>query len=667
MPLNKAFSIKRLKILKDKINIYNQQYHTYDNPEVTDKEYDTLYLELKSIEKEFPGLITTDSPSNRIGSKLLGGFNKINHSKPMLSLNNAANDDEFTNFYKKIHEDLNTREIIFFAEPKFDGLAISITYKDGLYYSAITRGDGNIGEDVTANVKTIKSLPLKLLGKNTPKNLVLRAEVYMTIKEFNDINNNLKKLKMKTFANPRNIAAGTIRQLDPEVASKRNLQIFFHGVIDIDNAYADKSHSEGLNRINNYGLHVCKYNKIIASLAEARKYFDHINDLRPTLPYEIDGIVFKVNDYNLQKKIGYTSKAPKWSIAYKFQSIEAVTILKDVSFQVGRTGVITPVAELKPISIGGVTVSRASLHNMDEIKKKDIRIGDHVFVKRAGDVIPDIDRVLLNKRKNVKKIIIPKICPSCNTSIIKISDQSIYKCPNNHDCQPQITQTIEHFASRKAINIDGLGEGIIVLLIKNKLISNYADLYNLSKTKLVNLDRMGDLSADNLLKSIEKSKDIEFAKFIYALGIKEVGYTTANIISKNFTSIDKLMLTSINTLEGIKDIGPIVAKNIYDFFADIYNKNIIKKLLNYGICIKYKNIKKHNKFKNYTFVITGTFNNYSRKELEEIIDSNGGKISSSVSKNTTFLLLGNNPGSKHKKAKNLKTKILTEKELIKLL
>ena len=427
MPLDKAFSIKRLKILKDKINIYNQQYHTYDNPEVTDKEYDTLYLELKSIEKEFPDLITTDSPSNRIGSKLLGGFNKVNHSKPMLSLNNAANDDEFTNFYKKMHEDLDIRKIIFFAEPKFDGLAISITYKDGLYHSAITRGDGNIGEDVTANVKTIKSLPLKLLGKNTPKHLVLRAEVYMTIKEFEAINNNLKKLKMKTFANPRNIAAGTIRQLDPEVASKRNLQIFFHGVIDIDNAYANESHSEGLNRITHYGLQVCKHNKIITSLAEARKYFDYINDLRSTLPYEIDGIVFKVNDYSLRKKIGYTSKAPKWSIAYKFQSIEAVTILKDVSFQVGRTGVITPVAELKPILIGGVTVSRASLHNMDEIKKKDIRIGDYVFVKRAGDVIPDIDRVLFDKRKNVKRIIIPKICPSCNTSIIKISNQSIYK------------------------------------------------------------------------------------------------------------------------------------------------------------------------------------------------------------------------------------------------
>jgi DNA ligase (NAD+) len=667
MSLNKAFAVKRLKILKDKIDIYNKQYHTYDNPEVTDKEYDALYLELKSIEKEFPDLITIDSPSNRVGFKLLGGFKKINHSKPMLSLNNAANDDEFTNFYKKTHEDLNIRKIIFFAEPKFDGLAISITYKDGLYHSAVTRGDGNIGEDVTANVKTIKSLPLKLLGKNTPKHLTLRAEVYMTIKEFKAINNDLKKSNIKPFANPRNIAAGTIRQLNPEIASKRNLQIFFHRVIDIDDAYTDKSHSEGLKRITNYGLQVCEHNKIIVSLAEAREYFNYINSLRSTLPYEIDGIVFKVNDYNLQKKIGYTSKAPKWSIAYKFQSIEAVTILKDVNFQVGRTGVITPVAELNPISIGGVTVSRASLHNMDEIKKKDVRIGDYVFVKRAGDVIPDIDRVLFNKRKNVKKITIPKICPSCNTSIIKISNQSIYKCPNNYDCQPQIIQTIQHFASRKAMNIDGLGEGIIVLLIKNKLISNYADLYNLSKKTLVNLDRMGELSSNNLLTSIEKSKDIEFSKFIYALGIKEVGHTTANIISKNFTSIDKLMLTSTNFLEGIKDIGPIVSKNIYDFFSDAHNKNIIKKLLNYGIYIKYKKTKMHNKFKGYIFVITGTFNNYSRKELEELIDSNGGKISNSISKNTTFLLLGDNPGSKHKKAKDLNVKIITEKNFIRLL
>ena len=667
MSLDKAFAIKRLKTLKDKINLYNQKYHTYDNPEVTDKEYDTLYLELKNIEKEFPDLITIDSPSSRVGSKLLGGFKKINHSKPMLSLNNAANDDEFTNFYNKLHEDLNIKKIIFFAEPKFDGLAISIIYKDGLYHSAVTRGDGNTGEDVTANVKTIKSLPLKLLGDNIPKYLVLRAEVYMTVKEFEAINKELKESKIKLFANPRNVAAGTIRQLDPEIASKRNLQIFFHGVIDIDKKYIDKSHSEGLKRIASYGLQVCKHNKTIKSLAEAREYFNHINNLRPTLPYEIDGIVFKIDEYNLQKKIGYTSKAPKWSIAYKFQSIEAITILRDVSFQVGRTGVITPVAELKPISIGGVTVSRASLHNMDEIKKKDVRIGDYVFVKRAGDVIPDIDRVLLDKRKNVKKIIIPKMCPSCNTSIVKISNQSIYKCPNNHNCDPQIIQTIQHFSSRKAMNIDGLGEGIIVLLIKNKLISSYADLYNLSKKELVNLDRMGELSTDNLLKSIEKSKDIEFPKFIYALGIREVGYTTANIITKNFPSIDKLMLANINVLENIKDIGPIVAKNIHNFFTDTYNKNIIKKLLHYGVCIKYKKTVMNNKFTNYVFVITGTFNHYSRKELEEIIDSNGGKISNSISKKTSFLLLGDNPGSKYKKAKNLKIKILGEKDFIKLL
>ena len=667
MSLDKASAIKRLKILKDKINLYNQQYHTYDNSEVTDKEYDALYLELKSIEKNFPDLITIDSPSNRVGSKLLGGFKKINHSIPMLSLNNAANDDEFTSFYEKIHEDLNKKKIIFFAEPKFDGLAISITYKNGLYHSAVTRGDGNIGEDVTANVKTIKSLPLKLLGRNIPKYLILRAEVYMTIREFEIINENLKQLEMKTFANPRNVAAGTIRQLDPEIASKRNLQIFFHGVIDIDKKYIDKSHSEGLRRIADYGLQVCEYNKTIKSLIEARKYFNYINNLRPTLPYEIDGIVFKVNEYNLQKEIGYTSKAPKWSIAYKFQSIEAITTLKSVSFQVGRTGVITPVAELKPISIGGVTVSRASLHNMDEIDKKDVHIGDYVFVKRAGDVIPDIDRVVLNKRKHVKKIIMPKICPACNTNIIKISHQSIYKCPNQYNCTPQIVQTIQHFSSRKAMNIDGLGEGIIDLLIKNKLILNYADLYNISKKELVNLDRMGELSADNLLKSIEKSKNIEFSKFIYALGVREVGYTTAKVISQNFTSINKLMLADISILENIRDVGPIVAKNIYDFFTDNHNKKIIKKLFNYGVCIKYKKIKMNNNFANYIFVITGTFNNYSRKELEELIDSNGGKISNSVSKKTSFLLLGDNPGSKIKKAKDLKIKILTEKDFVKLL
>ena len=493
------------------------------------------------------------------------------------------------NFTQELQKDLNDKNIVLSAEPKFDGLAISVTYKNGVYHSAVTRGDGETGEDVTANVKTIKSLPLKITATDVPKILILRAEIYMNITDFNRLNKTLALSKEKIFANPRNVAAGTIRQLDPSVASKRNLQIYFHGVMNASLS-GDRTHIGSLERIKSYGLPVCELNKLAPNLATAKDYYKHIISIRDSLGYEIDGIVYKVNSYESQKLLGFTAKAPKWAIAYKFLSAEAMTTLANVTFQVGRTGVITPVAELKPINIGGVLVSRASLHNMDEIIRKDIRINDTVYVKRAGDVIPEIDRVSIIDRKKSTKIIMPKKCPSCETDLIKISEQSTYKCPNEYNCSPQVMQSIQHFASRKAMNISGLGESLIETLVNNEVIKNYTDLYILDIKSLLNLDRMALKSSTNLIDSINKSKNISFDRFLYSLGIREVGTSTARVLAKSFSTIESLMNTDKIQLEMIKDIGPIVGENIYKFFKLQKNKNNILKLIKNGIRIIYEEL-----------------------------------------------------------------------------
>ena len=666
MPIDIPSLKIEVRSLVDVINHHNHLYHTLDQPKILDSEYDILYSKLKEFEKKYPKLIFKDSPTQRVGAKLLGGFNKIKHKNAMLSLSNASNNNDFDGFYTRLQKDLNDKNIILSAEPKFDGLAISVTYKNGLYHSAVTRGDGETGEDVTANVKTIKSLPLRITAADVPKTLMLRAEIYMTIADFNRLNKTLALAKEKIFANPRNVAAGTIRQLDPLVASKRNLQIYFHGVTDASLS-GDRTHMGSLERIKSYGLPVCELNKLTSNLKTAKTYYNDIISIRDSLGYEIDGIVYKVNDYESQKLLGFTAKAPKWAIAYKFVSAEAVTTLIDVTFQVGRTGVITPVAELNPINIGGVLVSRASLHNMDEIIRKDIRINDTVYVKRAGDVIPEIDRVSIIHRKKSTKIIMPKKCPSCETDLIKVPDQSTYKCPNEYNCLPQVMQSIQHFASRKAMNISGLGESLIEMMVNNKVIKNYTDLYILDIESLLSLDRMALKSSTNLIDSIDKSKNISFDRFLYSLGIREVGTSTARVLAKSFSTIEALMGTDKIQLEMIKDIGPIVGENIYKFFKLQKNKDNIFKLIKNGIHIIYKEISILQEYNGMTFVVTGIFDNYKRKEIEEGIRLKGGNISTSVSKKTHALILGTNPGSKYQKALDLNIKIIKEDGLSKLL
>jgi len=665
MSFDKNLLKKEYQELIDKINYHNMMYHTYDAPEIPDATFDKLYSKLKAFEKKYPNLVTAESPTMRVGSKLLSGFSKVQHKEPMLSLANASDYDDFLNFYVRLKKDLKTDDFSLFAEPKFDGLAISITYIDGHYSSAVTRGDGVVGEDVTANVKTIKSLPLVLQGSNIPSKICLKAEIYMSLIEFENLNKKLTINNEKIFANPRNVAAGTIRQLDPKVASERNLKIFIHGLI-YDDTFTDKTHSQSLSRISKYGLPICNLNKTIKSINDAQKYFKHLNDIRPTLSFEIDGIVFKIDNYKQQESLGLTSKAPKWAIAYKFKSIEVKTKLLDVTFQVGRTGIITPVAELESVNIGGVNVSRASLHNMDEINRKDIRINDIVYVKRAGDVIPEIDRVSINQRTKSIKIKTPKKCPACGSILNKISSQSIYKCTNQHNCNPQIIQTIQHFASRKAMNISGLGESIIESLVDSKTINNFTDLYHLNMQKLLNIERMAEKSSKNLLNSIQKSKNNSFDRLIYALGINEVGITTSKSLASNFKNMDSLMTASIEDLCLINDIGEIVAENIFEYFRNKYNKNNIKKLFNIGLQITYSSKNSMN-LSEKTYVITGSFINMSRQDIEQSIIDNGGRVTGSISNKTTALILGLKPGSKLDKAKKLNIDIITEEEFFKLL
>ena len=662
----KKITKKYYQLLKKKIQLFSQQYYTYDSPTISDHEFDELYRELKLIEEKNPNFIEPDSPTQLIGFKVKGGFKKVRHSKPMMSLNNAANLDEFKSFYSKIMTEI-PETVTMFAEPKFDGLAISLTYEKGNLVSAVTRGDGNEGEDVTSNIRTIRKLPLKLVARKAPDKLIVAAEVYSLISDFQRINNNLKKSQIKTFANPRNFAAGTVRQQDPIIAFKRNLQIFIHGIIEIDQNLSLPKHSESMSYLNKIGFQTCDLNKKINDINQAIDYFDNISNKRDNLPYEIDGIVYKVDNYELREQIGYTSKAPKWSIAFKFPSQVSQTKIVDITFQVGRTGVITPVAELEPVNIGGVTVSRATLHNLDDIRKKDIRKNDYVYVKRAGDVIPEIEKVNLSKRGKTSKISFPKVCPACGEIIIKISNQSIYKCPNELTCRPQIIQGIGHFASRKAMNITGLGESIIISLVDNNLINDYSDLYYLTYDSLIMLDRMAKVSVNNLISSIEKSKKPNFEKFIYSLGIREVGLSTARTLAQNFNTMDELINAKREILECIKDIGPIVADNIISFFSVSSNIEKIKKLVSSGIEIIYPKLSSNKFISSKSFVVTGSFNKISRNEIEEIILSNGGKVSSSVSGKTEYLICGEQPGSKLDKAKRIGTTILTEEKFLKLL
>jgi DNA ligase (NAD+) len=574
----------RLKNLKKIIQEHDHAYYLLDDPLISDHEYDSLFQELKKIESENPHLITPDSPTQRVGGKPLDEFKQITHKKPMLSLGNAFGNDELNAFYKRVTETLDTTDIEFSAELKFDGLAISLFYEEGFLKYAATRGDGLVGEDVTHNIKTMKVIPLRLSSDNPPKILELRGEVLMNKDDFLELNEQQKKQNLKVFANPRNAAAGSLRQLDPTVTAKRKLQFFAYGLGEVDKSIYFDYHSQMIDFIKDLGVPVSKYSEIVQNNTEMEAYFQKILGQRNALPFDIDGIVFKVNSIKSQNNLGFVSKAPRWAIAYKFPAEEAETIVNDITVQVGRTGAITPVARIKPVFVSGVTVTNATLHNEDEMNRKDIRIGDSVMVRRAGDVVPEVVRVILEKRpNNAIKFLMPKQCPICGSDIERIDGEAAQRCTGQYKCNAQIKQGISHFISRKAMNIDGLGEKIVDQLFEQGMLKNIADIYKLDFAVIENMDRFGKKSVENLKESIEKSKKTTLGKFIYALGIRNVGEATSKELAAHFRSLENLFNATVEDYLMVNDIGPVVAESLVKYFHDENNQLIINSIIESGI------------------------------------------------------------------------------------
>lgn len=661
----------RVKELRDIINEHNYRYYVLDNPEVPDVVYDRLFRELQQLEKEHPQFIDSQSPTQRVGSKPDNGFSEVQHKLPMLSLDNAMDGDEFLSFNKRVKERLGeTSEIEYVCEPKLDGLAVSIIYKNGVFTQAATRGDGTVGEDITTNVKTIQSIPLKLRDNNPPQYLEVRGEVFMPLQTFKKLNEQAIQENTKPFANPRNAAAGSLRQLDPSITSTRKLAFYAYGLgLTSDDFSISDSHYEQLIRLKSLGFPVSTEMKVCQGSMAVLDYFENLQERRNELGFEIDGVVCKVNNFALQHQLGFVSRAPRWAIALKFPAQEEMTQLLGVDFQVGRTGALTPVARLEPVYVGGVTVSNATLHNMDEVTRLELKIGDTVIIKRAGDVIPQVAAVVMSERpSDAVAITAPSECPICSSAVERLEGEAVIRCTGGIACSAQRSQAIKHFASRKAMDIDGLGDKLIDLLVDLNHIHHYSDLYKLKFSELAELERMGEKSSQKLLDALETSKLTELHKFIYALGIREVGEVTAKNLAKNFLTIDGIKRASLEDLVAINDIGPIVAQHVYNYFSNESNLSEIDELISVGI--KWPEIEALDEsslvLQGKTFVITGTLQAMTRQEAKALLESLGAKVAGSVSKNTSALVAGEKAGSKLKKAQELGIEVLGEDYLLTL-
>ena len=655
------------------INFHSYNYHSLDSPSIEDHEYDALFNELLNLEAEYPSYKYSYSPSQRVGSEPLEGFVKVEHLAPMLSLDNAFNSDDMHDFNKRILDRLTGKEAISYScEPKLDGIAVNLLYKNGYIEKATTRGDGKVGEDITHNVKTINSIPLSLMNDESelPNLIEIRGEVFIEKDDFDSNNKKAAKLGQKTFANPRNAAAGSLRQLDPTVAASRPLKFFAHGIgfIDKGNFELPESQSDTLKLYKAWGLPTNPLSDVVSNIEECEDYFEKVSNQRQKLPYEIDGVVFKVNDLKDQITLGQVSRAPRWAIARKFPAEVGTTFVKKISFQVGRVGSITPVAEFEPVNIGGVIVSHASIHNFDEIERLDVREGDTVRVKRAGDVIPQIISVDIGKRKKTStEVQPPDSCPSCDGKLIKPDGEAILRCTAGLSCPAQKCESLIHFVSRNALNIDGLGERIIDLLVERGLVSNFADLFKLKKEDILKLDGFRDKSATNLIDSINAAKDTTLARFIYSLGIREVGEATAMNLALNFNNIAAFLVATEDDLLEINDIGPVASKFILEFLAKKENIKLVNDLLHLGVSPQDIKIEDNHPFSSKSIVITGSFTNIARSQLKEELIRVGARVTSSVSAKTDFLVSGEKPGSKLKKANDLGIKVLEEEEALMLL
>ncbi len=657
---------KRIDILRETINQHNYQYYVLDDPDIPDSEYDRLLRELIDIEIEFPELIIPNSPTQRVGAAPLSEFDEVKHTVLMLSLANAFNEDEMQAFNKRINDRLETDAVIFSAETKLDGLAVSIRYENAVLKTAATRGDGYSGENITHNIRTIQQIPLNLIGDDIPELLEIRGEVFMTHKGFEELNNKQREKEGKLFANPRNAAAGSLRQLDAKITAKRQLSFFAYGIGDFKGNVEFESHTQILKQLKQWGIPVSPETKKMKSLQSCLQYYKEIGEKRAELAYEIDGVVFKVNNLLQQQALGFVSRAPRWAIAYKFPPVEEMTKILDIEVQVGRTGALTPVARLEPVFVGGVTITNATLHNLDEIKRKDVKIGDWVYIRRAGDVIPEVVSVIKEKRKNVTEFVMPNICPVCGSAVEQQEGEATYRCMGGLSCSAQNIQAIIHFVSRKAMDIDGLGEKIVIQLTEAGLVNTVAELYSLSHEQLADLERMGKKSADNLIEALDKSRETTLDRFIYALGIREVGEATARSLAQHFKQFDAIENASTEELEQIADIGPVVAHNIHSFFQETHNRKVIETLKKN---IHWETVKANqsSSLDGLTFVITGTLSSMGRDEAKQKLMALGAKVSGSVSKKTSYVVYGETPGSKYEKALQLGVKTLNEEELLELI
>ena len=662
--------VAKVRRLREALHHHNYRYYVLDDPEVSDTEYDRLMQELIRLEGVYPQLSRTDSPSVRVGAPPLAKFDSFVHSIAMLSLDNAFNDNDILEFDRRIKRNLGTdTDIEYTAEPKLDGVAVELVYEDGKLSAASTRGDGITGELITANVSTIGAVPLVMQAGNDsqlPSRLEVRGEVFIGIEAFKHLNRERIEQELPPFANPRNSAAGSLRQLDSKITAGRPLDIFFYGVgIVTDSVF--ESHWDLLQSLKAWGFKINPLIQPRVTVAELLKFYQRLSETRHQLPYDIDGMVVKVDDLRLQQQLGATTRSPRWAIAYKFEALQETTLLENIEVQVGRTGALTPVAHLAPVNIGGATVSRATLHNEDEIEKKDIRIGDTVLVQRAGDVIPEVVKVIASKRSGVEiKFTMPADCPVCGSSVVRTEGEAAIRCINA-SCSAQVKERIKHFASKGAFDIDGLGSKLVDQLVEKEMASSYADLFKLESESLAALDRMGVKSAENLIDAIETSKNIRFARFLYALGIRHVGEYIAQLLAGEFNSLEQLTHCSEESLTAIEGVGPVVAKSIADFFRQDKNLAVVQDLINSGVQIAFEYPVKAGDFTGKTFVLTGALESMTRRQAKEMIEAAGGKVAGSVSRQTDYVVAGDSPGSKLTKARDLGLEILDEaafKELL---
>lgn len=669
--MNSFDNIKyKIRVLQDTLNEHNYRYHVLDQPTIPDAEYDQLYRELQQLESEYPGMITPDSPTQRVGDKPLDHFKQVTHKIPMLSLDNVFNETELKAFDTRVKQRLGvTHDIEYVCEPKLDGVAISLLYQEGFLVLAATRGDGLVGEDVTQNVKTIAAIPLKLRGHGYPTVLEVRGEVVMPKTAFEKLNSRAVISGEKIFANPRNAASGSLRQLDSRITAKRFLSFYAYSVGFFEGGHLPEDHFSLLHKLKGWGLPVIDLIQCGMGERACVQFYEVIVEQRDYLPFEIDGVVYKVNSFKEQERLGFVSRSPRFAVAHKFPAQEKMTVLNAVEFQVGRTGAVTPVARLAPVVVGGVTVSNATLHNFDELGRKDVRVGDTVIVRRAGDVIPEVVNYLPEKRpKGAKRIVIPHHCPVCGSDVIKPEGEAVARCMGGLYCRAQLCETIRHFTSRKALDIEGLGDKLVELLVTQKIINDVTGLFTLAHLTLANLPRMGVKSADNVLQAIEASKTTTLPRFLYALGIRGVGEATAKALAQHYGELEPIMHAPQESLQEVPDIGPIVAEQIHAFFAQTHNVELIHRLITQGVhWSKIKKIKTASALSGKIFVLTGTLARMTREEAKEKLQALGAKVSGSVSSKTDYVVAGEGAGSKLLKAQELNVTVIDEITFLKMM